>query len=48
MFEQELREGERRKEGESFKKFAVRRLFVAAAALVGVTIVAYLLFDAVP
>ena len=48
MFDQELREGERLKEGESFRKFAGRRLLVAAAALVGVTIVAYLLFNAAP
>ncbi len=46
MFDQELREGARRKDGESFKKFAGRRLIVAAMALVGVTIVAYLLFNA--
>ncbi len=43
MFDQELREGERRKEGESFKKFAGRRLLVALIALVGVTIVVSLL-----
>ena len=48
MFDQELREGERRKVGESFRKFAGRRLLVAAAALVGVAIVVYLLFNAAP
>ena len=35
MFDQELREGAHREEGESFKKFAVRRLLVALIALVG-------------
>lgn len=45
MFEQELREGERRKEGESFKKFAGRRLLVAIIALIGVAVIAYLLFS---
>ena len=41
MFDQELREGERRKEGESFRKFAGRRLLVALITLVGVTLVAF-------
>ena len=45
MFEQELREGERRREGESFKKFAGRRLLVALIALIGVAAIAYLLFN---
>ncbi len=43
MFDQELREGERRHEGESFKKFAVRRLLVALLAVVGLTVFAFLL-----
>lgn len=43
MFDQELREGERRKEDESFKKFAGRRLLVALIALVGVAFVAFML-----
>jgi len=46
MFDQELREGERRKEGESFKKFAGRRLLVALIALIGVAVVALLVFNA--
>ena len=45
MFDQELREGERRKEGEGFKKFAARRLLVASMALVFITIFVYLLFN---
>ena len=45
MFDQELREGERRKEGKSFKKFAGRRLLVALIALIGVAIIAFLLFN---
>ncbi len=48
MFDQELREGERRKEGESFKKFAGRRLLVAFVALIGVVAIAYLLFSLSP
>ena len=48
MFDQELREGERRKEGESFKKFAGRRLLVALIALIGVAAIALLLFNAAP
>ncbi len=48
MFDQELREGERRKEGESFKKFAGRRLLVALIALIGVAVVAFLLFNGSP
>ena len=44
MFDQELREGERRKEDESFKKFAGRRLLVALIALTGVTLVAFFVF----
>ena len=48
MFDQDLREGERRKEGESFKKFAGRRLLVALVALIGVAVVALLLFNAAP
>ncbi len=43
MFDQELREGARRKEGESFKKFVGRRLLVALIALVGVAFVAFML-----
>ena len=46
MFDQELREGERRHEGESFKKFAVRRLLVALLALLAVATIAFLLFNA--
>lgn len=46
MFDQELREGERRKEGESFKKFVGRRLLVALIALIGVAVVTFLLFNA--
>ena len=46
MFDQELREGASRDEGESFKNFAVRRLLVALVALVGVTAIAFLLFNA--
>ena len=45
MFDQEFREGERRKGGESFKKFAGRRLLVALIALIGVAAIAYLLFS---
>ena len=45
MFDQELREGERRHEGESFKKFAARRLLVASIVIGSVTIVAFLLFN---
>ncbi len=48
MFDQELREGERRKDGESFKKFLGRRLLVAAIVLGSITILVYLLFNAVP
>lgn len=43
MFDQELREGERRKEGESFKKFAGRRLLVALISVIGVAVFALLL-----
>ena len=43
MFDQELREGAHREEGESFKKFAVRRLLVALIAVVGLTVFAFLL-----
>ncbi len=45
MFDQELREGERRKDGESFKKFLGRRLLVAAIVLGSITILVYLLFN---
>ncbi len=48
MFDQELREGERRKEGESFKKFAGCRLLVALIALTGVAVIALLLFNTAP
>ena len=41
MFDQELRQGERRKEGESFKRFAGRRLLVALITLIAVTLVAF-------
>ena len=46
MFDQELREGAQREEGESFGKFAIRRLLVALIAVVGVTAIAFLLFNA--
>ena len=46
MFDQELREGERREEGESFGKFAVRRLLVALLALLAVATIVFLLFNA--
>lgn len=44
MFDQEFREGERRKGGESFKKFAGRRLLVALITLVAITLVMFFLF----
>ena len=44
MFDQEFREGERRKGGESFKKFAGRRLLVALVTLVAITLVAFMWF----
>ena len=43
MFEAELREGARRKEGESFKKFLLRRVLVAFIALVGVSVTIFAL-----
>ena len=43
MFDQELREGAHREEGESFGKFAVRRLLVALITVVGLTVFAFLL-----
>ncbi len=45
MNDQELREGARRKEGESFKRFVGRRLLVALIALIGVAGIAFLLFN---
>ena len=48
MFDQELREGERRKEGESFKKFAGRRLLVALITLVVFTLVVFFWFLIAP
>ncbi len=44
MFDQEFREGERRKGGESFKKFAGRRLLVALITLVVFTLVVFTWF----
>lgn len=44
MFDQELREGERRKEGESFKKFAGRRALVAFITLVIFTLAVFVWF----
>ena len=41
MFDQELREGAQRNEGESFKKFLGRRVLVAVIALIGVSVVAF-------
>ena len=46
MFEQELREGARRNEGESFKRFAGRRLLVAAISVLGVVVVVSVLVSA--